>query len=267
MSRISGSTVVLTGAASGIGRHTALALARRGARLLVVDRDAEGLDTLAAELPAPGEIVGRVVTDLGVRAGVEAVVDAALALPAGVDIVINNAGICVVAPVEETTLDDIDRLIAVNLTAVMGITQGLLPSMLARGRGHVVNIASASGLAGIPGFVAYGTTKFGVVGYSEGLRNELGGRGIRVTAVCPGVVNTPLIQNLKLTGYDEAVRTAIPGYSQERIGEDIAKAIARNKPVIAPAGKTMWLGQRYAPTLLRHVLGSLQSRLLAPHRQ
>ncbi len=267
MSRIEGSHVLLTGVASGIGRQTALELARRGARLLVVDLDGEGLDGLARELPGPGALVGRVVTDLATREGVQAVVEAGLALGGGVDILINNAGICVVAPVEETTPDDIDRLIAVNLRAVMGITQGLLPAMLARGRGHVVNIASVSGLVGVPGFVAYGTTKFGVVGYSEGLRNELGPRGITVTAVCPGVVNTPLLDTLTLRGFDESLRKKIPGYSQERIGKDIARAIARDTAVITPAGHTLALAQRFAPPVLRHVFGALQGRLLDPLRR
>ena len=267
MSQISKRVVLLTGAASGIGRATAMELARRGARLLVVDLNPDGLESLKAELPGPGEIIGEVVADLGTRAGVDAVIEAGKAVEGGVDILINNAGICVVAPVEQTTPDDIDKLIAVNLRAVMGVTQGLLPAMLGRGGAHIVNIASISGLAGVPGFVAYGTTKFAVVGYSEGLRNELSARGIRVTTVCPGVINTPLKQNLTLRGFDGAIREKIRGYPPEKVASQIAKAILGDKSLISPAGNTLRMVQRLAPGLTRLVFKKLNRRMLAPVRK
>lgn len=271
MSRISDQTVLITGAASGIGYQTALELSRRGARLIVVDRDESGLQALselvAGDPDLVGEIAEVVVADLATEEGISRVIEAGTTWPGGVDILINNAGICVVAPVEATKMADFQRLMAVNLMAVISITQGLLPGMLERGGGHVVNVASISGLIGVPGFVAYGTTKYGVVGYSEGLRNELRGRGIRVTVVCPGIVNTPLKQSLTLHGYDDGLRTAIGGYSPARLAGRICAAIESETELITPAGWILWLLKRVFPVWSGHWLSRLQGGVLGKYRR
>jgi short-subunit dehydrogenase len=161
----------------------------------------------------------------------------------------NCAGIVQVSPVLGTTIDDMERLMAVNFWATVIISQGLLPAMVEQNRGHLINIASASGLVGVPAFVAYGTSKFAVVGYSDGIRNELRESGIRVTTVCPGIVDTPMKSNLNVKGYDTKVLDHIgPGYPVDRLAAEIVRAVQNDTELITPAAKILWFLKRFAPT-------------------
>jgi len=256
MSTIQKSKILVTGAASGIGRATAMEFARRGGDLVLVDRNPEGLASLQTEIKALsanhgnviGSVMGQIVVDLSTRCGAEEVVEYALRECEGVDILMNCAGIAQVTPVLQTTIDEFEQLMAVNFWATVIISQGLLPTMVERKRGHLVNIASVSGLVGIPAFVAYGTSKFGVVGYSEGVRNELRDAGVRVTLVCPGIVDTPMKQNLKRKGYDKKVTESVEqGYPVDRLAKDIAQAVHDDTELITPAGSVLWWLKRVAP--------------------
>ena len=177
-----GLTVVLTGASSGIGRASALLLASRGARVWAVARSEGPLDELAAEHPGITPLVADVAVDDDRAAVVE---------KAGrVDVLVNNAGIGWLGAVAEMPPDQVRKLFEVNVLGLIDLTQRVLPGMLERRRGHVVNVASVASWVAVPPLTVYSATKFAVQGFSEGLRREVAGAGVRVSTVNPGPVAT-----------------------------------------------------------------------------
>ena len=198
-----GRTCLITGAASGIGAALAIALAKRRAVLALLDRDAEGLERVAAvarEVGA-GSVTTYVVdlSDGGDRLDLAAEI---ASRHGGVDLLINNAGVSLTGTFEQNRMDDFDWLLEINLHAVIRMTKAFLPQLLARPGTHLVNISSLFGLIGPPGQVAYATSKFGVRGFTEALRHELEPRGVGVTVVHPGGVRTGIALNARLSGPD-----------------------------------------------------------------
>jgi NADP-dependent 3-hydroxy acid dehydrogenase YdfG len=206
-----GQVVAITGAARGIGKATARALARQGARVGIGDLDAELARTTAEELGGGVQAFPLNVCD---RASFARFLEEVERTLGPLDVLINNAGIMPLGPFDEeddaTTLRQID----VNVVGVMTGCKLVIPKMKKRGRGHIVNIASMAGRTGYANAVTYCMTKFAVVGLSEALRSELRGTGIELSLVCPGVVNTELGSGLKET---RAVKVVEP--------EDVADAI------------------------------------------
>lgn len=174
--------VVVTGASSGIGRATAVRFAARGARVTAVARSREPLDDLARSHSR----ITPVVADLSVEADRTAVVDGA----GPVDVLVNNAGIGWIGSVEAMPADQVQKLFSINVLALIDLTQRVLPGMLDRRRGHVVNVASVASWVSIPPLTVYSATKFAVQGFSDGLRREVAGRGVKVTTINPGPVAT-----------------------------------------------------------------------------
>lgn len=177
-----GATVIVTGASSGIGRATAVLLAAKGARVWAVARSADALDELAAEQPGITPLVTDVSLDEGRAALVEAV--------GAVDVLVNNAGIGWLGWVEDMPAEQVRKLFELNVLGLIDLTQRVLPGMLERRRGHVVNVASVASWVAIPPLTVYSSTKFAVQGFSDGLRREVSGRGVAVTTVNPGPVAT-----------------------------------------------------------------------------
>ena len=185
--RIKGSRVVVTGASSGIGRLTALALARRGAaEVVAAARSAGALEALAAEHPAirPEEVD---LADRGAR-------ERFAARLGPVDVLVNNAGVGWLGLVEDMPQAALRRLYEVNVLAPIELTQAVLPGMLERRRGRVVNVSSAAAWVAHPPLSVYGSTKWALQGFSEGLRRELNARGVAVATVNPGPVRTPFAE-------------------------------------------------------------------------
>jgi 3-hydroxy acid dehydrogenase / malonic semialdehyde reductase len=178
---LSGRTVVVTGASEGIGRATALELARVGARVVAAARSEERLDELTGE--ATGQVVPMAV-DVTMRADRARLLEAA----AEPDALVNNAGMAWLGAVEEMTDADLHRLFDLNVLALIDLTREALPGMLARRRGHVVNVGSVLGYVAGPPLAVYAATKSAVQGFTDGLRRELLGRGVDVTLVTPGAV-------------------------------------------------------------------------------
>lgn len=205
--RLEGATALVTGASSGIGRATAAALAGRGARVVALGRD-------AARLEGVGE--RQVVWDLAEPGAVAEEVGP-------VDVLVNNAGVGWAGPLVETP--EVERLVAVNLVAPILLTRALLPGMLERGRGHIVNVASIAGFVAPRDEAVYAATKAGLVAFSESLRYELRGSGVGVTLVAPGVVATPFFER-RGRPYDRRWPQPI---SAERVAEAIARAIEDEK--------------------------------------
>jgi len=178
---------LVTGGGSGIGAGIARVLAAAGARVAVADLNEDAAATVAAGLPGLGvhlDVTDRASTDVAVTR-----VEQALG---PVDVLVNNAGISIVAPFTDITDPDWDRLLNVNLRGVLIVTQRVLPSMLKRRSGRIINISSMAGKEGLPNLACYCATKFGVIGLTQALAREVADRDVTVNAVCPGVVRTPL---------------------------------------------------------------------------
>lgn len=188
---LDGASVLVTGASSGIGAALARELAPRVGRLLLVARRTERLDALAIELRAtrPGLVVDVRGCDLADPQQVQALA-AAVDKDGGVDVLINNAGLGVIELLERTAPDRLDNMLRVNVLALTWLTTALLPGMVQRGRGGVINISSGFGLTWMPAVAAYAGSKAYVNFFSEALRTELRGTGVFVTQVCPGPVRT-----------------------------------------------------------------------------
>lgn len=180
--RIRRSVIVVTGASVGIGRATALRLARRGARVWAVARSEGMLEELAGDEPNVVPFVADITKD----ADRAALIDAA----GPVDVLVNNAGIGWNGMVEDMPAEQVRALFEVNVLALIDLTQRVLPSMLERRRGHICNISSVAAWVGVPPITVYCATKFAVQGFSEGLRREVRGRGVTVGTVNPGPVST-----------------------------------------------------------------------------
>jgi short-subunit dehydrogenase len=195
--QLAGAVALITGAASGIGAALADGLAVRGCRLLLVDRDAVGLEETARAIRGRGGAVETRILDLVDADGIRA-------LPAWVqdrsgrlDILINNAGVALGGRFDETHLDDFEWLMDINLRAVVRMCHAFLPMLRARPAAQIVNMSSLFGLIAPPGQVAYCTSKFGVRGFSEALRHEYAGTGLGVTVVHPGGVATAISRNAR----------------------------------------------------------------------
>lgn len=193
MDNIRGKTIVITGAARGIGLATAKALLARGARVVIGDRDVETLSATVLELGRLGLVTGHPL-DVTDRESFSAFLDKARADGnGGIDVLINNAGVMPIGPFLEQPEGAIRSSIEVNVYGVLTGCQLVLPEMVARRGGHIVNIASVAGLIAVPGQAVYAGTKFAVVGLTTALADEFGPQGVAVSAVLPTFTNTELL--------------------------------------------------------------------------
>ncbi|HTQ07037.1 MAG TPA: SDR family NAD(P)-dependent oxidoreductase [Polyangiaceae bacterium] len=268
LGHVQGRLAVVTGAASGIGRATARELARRGAELALCDVDAERLERVAHELMARGALVTFRTTDVTRVDEVERFAALTLAERRAPDLLVNAAGVLVLGSFAQTTPDDWDHVIGVNLKGPVHVCRAFLPAMIARGTGGaVVNVASASAFATQSEIAAYGTTKHALFGLTQALADELGRHGISVSAVCPGFVDTPILERARVRGDDpEASRRAAANLlrrrrlSPERVAERIVRAAERGIAVV-PVGleaRALWLLSRFAPGRVPLLFGALR---------
>jgi 3-oxoacyl-[acyl-carrier protein] reductase len=188
---------LVTGATAGIGRATAFALGRAGFRVGVCARTAGPVDALVAELRAEGITAAGRPADVGQADAVAALVKALTAELGPVDTLINNAGIAIIRPLTELSVEDWDATMATNLRSLFLVTRAVLPGMLERGSGIIVNVASLAGRNPLVGGTAYAASKHAVLGFSKSLMLEVRKQGVRVLAICPGSVNTALIRNIR----------------------------------------------------------------------
>jgi 2-keto-3-deoxy-L-fuconate dehydrogenase len=194
MFRLDHKTTLVTGAASGIGAAIASAFAQSGAKVYLADRDAAGAETQAAAIRAAGGQAVSLALDVTREADCAAAAEQIARETPGLDILVNNAGIGSVGTLLQAKGEDLDRLYAVNVRGIFNVTKALLPGMVARRAGNIINLASVGGLVGIRDRLAYCTTKFAVVGMTKSMALDHAGDRIRVNCICPGRVETPFVQ-------------------------------------------------------------------------
>jgi NAD(P)-dependent dehydrogenase (short-subunit alcohol dehydrogenase family) len=191
---LNNSSVVVTGGGSGIGRAAALRFAAEGARVLIADLDAAGAGAVEQEIKEAGGTAVTVAGDLSVQATVTQVVATAVETFGGIDVLVNNAAVMDrMSTAADTTDEEWERVITVNLTAPFKLTRAVLPHMLAVGKGAIVNVASEAALRGSAAGAAYTASKHGVAGLTKSLAVMYRGKGIRANAIAPGATATNLI--------------------------------------------------------------------------
>lgn len=241
-SGFTGKRCLLTGAASGIGRATALKLAAEGAELYLTDRDAEGLEKTVADAKALGGTVAehRALDISDYDAVVAFAADIHADHPA-MDVVMNIAGVSAWGTVSTLTHQHWKSMIDINLMGPIHVIETFLPPMVAAGRGgHLVNVSSAAGLVALPWHAAYSASKYGLRGLSEVLRFDLARHRIGVSVVVPGAVKTPLVQTVQIAGVDRedprvkkwTDRFSGHAVSPEHAAECILKGVRRNRFLI-----------------------------------
>jgi len=241
-----GKRCFLTGAASGIGRATALRLAAHGAELYLTDRNADGLSETVANARALGAPVAehRALDIADYRAVASFASDIHANHPS-MDVVMNIAGISAWGTVDRLSHEQWSNLVAINLMGPIHVVETFIPPMIAAGRGgHLVNVSSAAGLVALPWHAAYSASKYGLRGMSEVLRFDLARHHIGVSVVVPGAVNTPLVNTVEIAGVDRedpTVQRWVDRFSRhavspERVAEKILAGVAKNRYLIYTSG-------------------------------
>jgi short-subunit dehydrogenase len=253
--KIDGAVVVVTGASSGFGELSALRFAQRGARVVLAARRLDRLDALAERIAASGGSALAVRCDVAELADLEHLRDRTLEVHGRCDVLVNNAGIPGGGMFEDVDLERLERVIAVNVLAVVRASKLFLPAMLEQRRGHIVNIASLAGKFATPGAAAYGASKHAVIAFSEALYHELGPKGILVTSVNPGFSPT---ESFPMTGAPSLVLL-----DPDRVARTIVDVVRKGRaPEISiPRGiAALEVFRVLTPPVYRWVLGRVTER-------
>jgi short-subunit dehydrogenase len=235
-----GGTAVVTGAASGIGAALAVQLAARGSNLVLVDRDKERLDGVAADVRRahPQLAVDTYVVDLSDDAATAEAAEALAAAHPGTTLLVNNAGVALGGRFDQVTLEEFDWVMAVNFRSVIRLTHAFLPALKAHPGAHLVNVSSVFGIFAPAGQAAYSASKFAVRGFSEAVRHELAENGVGVTVVHPGGIKTRIAESAR-TGSGVSVEEYEQGRKQftklltmppEKAAAMIVEAIEKRRP-------------------------------------
>jgi NAD(P)-dependent dehydrogenase (short-subunit alcohol dehydrogenase family) len=269
---------LITGAASGIGRATALAAARRGAELHLTDLDAAGLAETARLVEGEGgTVLSAEALDIVDHDGVLALAAGIHAAHGAVDVAMNVAGTSTWGTIDQLTHADWEQMIDVDLRGPISVLEAFVPPMIEAGRGgHVVNVSSAAGLLGLPWHAAYSAAKFGLRGVSEVLRFDLRRHRIGVSLVCPGGVATPLVDTARIRGLDPDApqlralreRFARRAVSPEQVAAKIVEGIERDRYLVFTSNdiRLAFLAQRYLPPAYELAMRRLNAQLTAVAR-
>ena len=228
--RFQDKVVVVTGAGSGIGKATALAFGREGAKVVATDLNATSAQAVADQIRGAGGQAESLQVDVSVAADVERMVTTTVERLGRLDVLMNNAGIFFQVPLAQVPEDQWDRLISINLKGVYLGCKYALPQMIRQGKGAIVNTASIAGLRGFAGYSTYGASKGGVVQLTKAFALEVARVGIRVNCVCPGIIETAMMdQGVAEMGLDRSMFVQLAGaaHPMGRIGrpEEVAAAI------------------------------------------
>jgi NAD(P)-dependent dehydrogenase (short-subunit alcohol dehydrogenase family) len=249
---LSGKVAVITGGAGGLGKALGEEMAARGCYLVLADINRDLLEATAAALRASGSQVDARTVDVRDAAAVQALVDDAFRELGRIDYLFNNAGVNLCAELRDTTLEDWDLLIDVNFRGVIHGVHAAYPIMREQGFGHIVNVASAAGLIPAAAEGAYAATKHAVVGLSSSLRIEAESFGVKVSVVCPGLIDTPILDSTKYVNFDtDAITSVSPEKPMEprKAARLILRDVDRNRffIVLSATAQVLWRVHRYAP--------------------
>jgi NAD(P)-dependent dehydrogenase (short-subunit alcohol dehydrogenase family) len=252
---------VVTGGASGMGRAVSEQMGRHGATMAVADINDEGAEEVAESIVAAGGQARAIHLDVTQRADVYALVDETAREHGRLDLIFNNAGIGILGDERDKTLDHWKKVIDVNLHGVLYGTTAAYPLMVKQGFGQIVNMASMAGYIPSPMDAAYGTTKHAVVGLSVALRDEAASLGVKVNAVCPGFIKTPIIFNTPILNVKvtrEEIEASLPHWlymDQDNAGKAILKGIASNRAMIVFPfhARFAWWLMRLCPALFDRI--------------
>ena len=259
--------VCITGAASGLGQALSAEYARRGARLLLADKNQEGLYSWADQLRAGGSEVLAQVCDVTQEQDVESLLLRACQSYGGLDIMINNAGVAVAGPVSDVPMSDWRWVMDINLFGVVHGCRAAARIMQAQGHGQIINIASMAGLLNPPEMAAYNASKAAVLSLSESLAAELAHQGIKVLVVCPGFFSTGLGRSLRSTRAHTGAALEKLMQASQIDAKDIAKAIVaaaeRGEPILLPhaEGRRFWRVKRWWPQLFARRMQEMGRRM------
>jgi len=235
-----GKLVLITGGSSGIGRALALKLDELGARLVLIARRQEPLERTASILQSPCRVISADVSDIKQVEEAFSKITETEGIP---DIVINSAGVAHPGYVQEIPLPVFHEMMEVNYFGTVHVVKAVLPGMISKGMGHIVNISSVAGFIGVFGYSAYGPSKFAVRGFSDALRAELKPLGIRVSVVFPPDTDTPQLayENMIKPPETKALAGNAGLMKPEEVAEVILKGVARGKYIILPGWETKFL--------------------------
>tara|TARA_R110001592_G_scaffold10110_2_gene52774 strand:+ start:36128 stop:36979 length:852 start_codon:yes stop_codon:yes gene_type:complete len=242
LSSLQGKKCLITGAASGIGRATAVVAAGEGAELYLTDVQADGLEAVVAEIRAKGgQVALYQAFDIADYDAVCAFARDIHSVHGSMDVLMNIAGISIWGSIDRLQHEHWRQVIEINLMGPIHVLESFVPKMIEAGRGgHIVNVSSAAGLFGLPWHAAYSASKFGVRGISEVLRFDLAKHGIGVSLVCPGAVNTPLVGSVNIVGVDRnnlEVQATVKRFQRhavtpEKAAQAILKGIKDNRYMV-----------------------------------
>lgn len=272
-----GRTAIITGGASGIGRALGAALVAGGARVVLADIDGDAAAHAATELAPPARTGASIEghhLDVRDEEAFASLVEVTAQRHGGLDLLFNNAGLSMGGPTHELTSAHWDRMIEVNIRGVVNGVLAAYPRMIEQGHGHIVNTASMAGLAAPPFVTAYALTKYAVVGLSTGLRAEAALHGVQISVLCPGSVETPILDRQPdpdLPARASATVTArqyltavgqkpvdVEGFARRALDQ-----VARNRSIIVvPASaKPLWYLQRLSPSLMDRISGLIARKV------
>lgn len=222
--KLQGKVALVTGASSGIGESTALALAAAGATVVVAARRKERLDRLVERIVVSGGKALAIAVDMANETQVRQAVNTTNAEFGRLDILVNNAGVMLLGPVDGANVSEWQQMVNVNLTGLMIATHAALPLMKAQAEGHIVNISSVAGRFSFTNCAVYNATKFGINGFSDALRQEVSPHKIRITLIEPGIVATELTDHMTTIEIKEREKARLQKITALK-SEDIADAI------------------------------------------
>ena len=269
MKKFKDKEILITGAGSGIGRATALAFAEVGARLWLSDINDDGNAETARLARAHGATVRTLQCNVADAESVAAMAATVHAEIEALDIVMNNAGIGSAGRFLDTTLETWRRVMDINLMGVVHGCHAFLPNMVERGQGgHIINTASAAAFIAAPDMPIYAASKFAVRGFTEALRGDMAKHNIGVTAICPGIINTPIVANSIMEGQmnnAERHRKVVQfyqkrNYTPEQVARVVLEAVRKNVAV-QPVSPEAW-GMYYAKRFMPGIIGKLSEREL-----
>lgn len=275
MSLVSNPRAVVTGGGSGLGRALCLALARRGAKIVVADRDRGGADETERQVRATGATAHTYICDVSKSQEVEQLAMFSDQWLGGIDLLVNNAGVSVTGTVGDVSLRDWEWIVGVNLWGAIHGCQAFIPRLRRQGKGHIVNVASVGGLLCFPTMGPYNVTKAGIVALSETMAAELKSSNVGVTVVCPNAFSTKLATNSRGLDADQTAMVTRRMEESKVQADDVARAVLaaceRNELYVLPmaAGRWMWrlkrlMPERYHTKLMPKALERLAGKEPAP---